>query len=127
MSTSSLIWPSFTIWATIWEKVFDLKNYPKLNILQDRVELDMRSNKENTPHISIGEEIFLFIAAINCSLLEFNTLITIPHTLGLQAEHEIQGRSNKMLQRKKLLPSLMSGVTFHSVCYVKIISRPNKK
>ena len=44
--------------------------------------------KEYTPHISIGKDIFLFIAAIDCSLLEFNALIAIPGTSGLQAGQE---------------------------------------
>ena len=40
-------------------------------------------------HLSIsnGEEIFLFVAAIDCSLLEFNALIAVPFSLGLQAGH----------------------------------------
>ena len=30
-----------------------------------------------------------------------------------QTEHLVQGGSHKMLQRKKLHPRLMSGITFH--------------
>ena len=83
----------------------------ELHIYQDRDKLNIRSTKEYTPHITIGEEIFLSIAAIDCSPLEFNALIAIPHTSGLQAGQK--SSSNEVLQIKKLLPREMSGVTFH--------------
>ena len=40
------------------------------------------------------------------SLLEFNALIAIPRTSGLQADRYIQGRSNKVLQKITSTPSV---------------------
>ena len=74
------------------------------------------STNEFTPHISIREEIFLFIAAINCSLLGVNAIIVIPwNASGLQTNrHFLLLRNNKVPQRK-ILPRLMSGITFHFI------------
>ena len=72
LSTLSLNWPSYTIRATIFEKCFDLKNSPKLNIsLQKEYQ----------------GSIFYFLATLCCSLLEFSALIAIPCTSGFQAGH----------------------------------------
>ena len=73
---------------------------PYIYILQDRDKLDIRPTKEY-----YGEDIFLFIAAIDCSLLEFNVLIASPCTSGWQAGHYIHGRSNTVVQSKKYFPA----------------------
>ena len=44
-----------------------------------------------------------------------NALIAVSSTSGLQVGHKLQGGSNKVLQRNKLLPLLISGVTFHFI------------
>ena len=93
LSTSSLIWLSYTIRATIFEKVFLHEKFPKTEhfptkriiSLSSRTFLfSSRTCKLYFPleSISLNKAI---IAAIHCSLLEFTALIAIPHTSGLQA------------------------------------------
>ena len=61
---------------------------------------------------------FKYFSVMFCLKKQVNALIAFPHTSCLQAGYYIQGRSNKMLQRKeKLLPCLKSGITFHFCSY----------
>ena len=79
LSTSNLIWPSCQANATIYKKVF----FPQI-----------MSNKSCAPTKR----------RIIISSRTFECLYCLPPTLGDQAGHLIQGRSNKMLQRKKTTP-----------------------
>ena len=64
-------------------------------------------------NISTGEEIFLFIAAIVCSLLEFYAFIAIHLPLACKLGIKSEAGAIKLCKEKKLLTRLMSGVTFH--------------
>ena len=59
---------------------------------------------------------FFFIAAIECSLLGFNALFA--SLLFQEGKQVIQGRSNKVLQIKKLLLLQMSVVTFQFIIVI---------
>ena len=145
MSTSSLIWPPNQMRVTNFCKCYLLKMCPILlfwpttkghvfRIINDilrqscpkvqwrqmiRGSVLLKRAMLNSS-ILWGRNLF-FIAAIDCSLLGVNTHITILGRLRLANKKVFfQCHSNNVVQRKKLLPHIMSGWTFHLLYYPPI-------